>query len=592
MEYQGAGSFWTQLAATQGGFTMFAPRKIDELLRNPESSLVEILSDDEVISEFRSANPKLVSRLTDSEGLAFITNLIINRDLPQSLTDAERLKLPFIASELVACEVDQLMDAFVREVPGHRSPLDRLFDFIIEGNTDPTVIGYVVRVLSILTTRRGPIIDKYISESEEEIHQGLVEMCQDRSICDLVIKLMTEDEIRRFPSQFSLFEIIRKLRSSSAAENAIYILDSSLNRPGIMHERILQIFHKLEHQGRQEGYVAELIDYAINDRDITAINILSDLIFFCFKYSTRAAELVGGEASPATTTEFSSMPTPDVKPVLIDDSEDVRIGDDSDEDTPPQVSTVTAKFTPTPFTDFGYFLINSLSESINANTDGLIAEYAESPHRIQLLVSFLRLLSRLVTCANEDQLNAKFFAQISTQSIFNFPKSSAVHNLCQSCLISDTWTSLTSLENILSVFEKEAVKFLEISEKNSGGCYGHVCRISDRLVLVMGEDAIKKQLPDDGDILIAAAKRWNRVINCRLADAGTTTTGPAVNSPRSATPIVDFGIAGDFLDPPCWNGQLVSPIDSDNGGLTSARMVRSTGSISDDEDAENTTWAN
>jgi hypothetical protein len=172
-------------------------------------------------------------------------------------------------------------------------------------------------------------------------------------------------------------------------------------------------------------------------------------------------------------------------------------------------------------------------------------------------------------------------ARLVTVSIFHYPKSSALHNLCQACLISDSWSS-EEVEEILTIFAPQAVKFLEVSEKTSGGCYGHVCRIFDRCVSQLGEVNIRKIFPNDSDIILAAARRWSREIDSRLAD--TVTTGAAVNSPRSVahgiTPIVDFGID---------DNDCVAPIgDSpeNDWSSSSARMVRSAGSISDDEDNE------
>lgn len=588
MEYEGAGSFWAQLSASQGGEVLFMSRKIDELLKDQTSSLIDILSDDEVISEFRSANPKLVSRIVDTEGLKLLIDVITYRDLPDSLTPAQRLQLPFIATELVACEVDQLLDAFVREVPGQQSPIDRLFDFLIEGSCrDPTVLGYVSRVLSILISRRAQAVDKYIAESEGAIHQAFIDMCFDHSVCELVIRLLVEDDVRIFPAQFSLFTFVSKNRHGDD-NTGLYVLDNVLNRPGVMHERIVQIFQRFEKDARDTLGIAPLIDSALTDRDSGAMEILSLLIGFCFKYSSFSEMSTPHWESFLPSSSHSSS-THQPLPFAGGQDDDSCVFDDEE---PPKdfiAPPVTIpRFAPTPFTDFGHYLVESLSAAISANSDGLVEEFLDS---ITHLVSFFRIVYRVVSYSSSTpRIPTDFVAKICMHSMFKYPHSSAIHNLCRDCLTCSTW-SLGQLELMAQEFVPKAVKFLEISHKSSGGCYGHVCRILHHFVSEMGTDRIVTIFGDDSDMVLAASKRWIGEISVRLGANGGGGSSTSISSPRTAgaIPIVDIDIPDDMERPQSPPKQMVTQlvIEEELEPWSSQKMIRSNRSISDDENDEN-----
>ena len=594
MEYEGAGSFWAQLASSQGGEVLFMSRKIDELLKDQTSSLIEILSDDEVISEFRSANPKLVSRIVDTDGLKMLMDLVTYRDLPESLSAAQRLQLPFIATELVACEVDQLLDAFVREVPGHRAPIDRLFDFLIDGTCrDPTILGYVSRVMNIIISRRPAAVDKYIAESEAAIHGAFYDMCFDHSVCDLVVKLLTEDDVRIFPSQYSLFTLVSRNRQND--NTGLYVLDNVLNRPGVMHERIVQIFHRFEKEGREATGITALIDSALLDRDAAAMDILSLLLAFCFKYSSFSEMSTPHWESfipsqPASSFSFSSQPA---LPFSGGQDDDSCVFDDEEpkDNTPPLsqavVQTSVPRFAPTPFTDFGHYLVDSVTIIISSNEEGLVEEFMDS---ITHLVSFLRLISRVIFFSlGSPKISPEFVARIATEALFKYPHSSAVHNLCRDCLTSPTW-SPAQLDAASRIFVPRAVKFLEVSLKTSGGAFGHICRILDHFTSVMGADWVTETFQDDSDMVLAASKRWLGEINVRLGASG-------MSSPRTtgAIPLVDIDVPEDLDAPqPSKQHSVTSPKSTTQLSIeeneenepwsSSQKMIRSNPSISDDEE--------
>ena len=576
MEYEGAGSFWAQLASVQGGEVMFMSRKIDELLKDQSSSLVDILSDDEVISEFRSANPKLVSRIVDSEGLKMIVDLVTYHDLPTNLSTVQRLQLPFIATELVACEVDQLLDAFVRSVPGHRTPIDRLFDFIIDGTCrDPTILGYVSRVLAIVISRRPSSVDKYISESEEAIHHAFYDMCFDHSVCDLVIKLLIEDDVRIFPSQFSLFKLVSRNRFKN--NTGLYVLDNVLNRPGVMHDRIVQIFHKLEKEGR-DGLVPSLIDSALTDRDIGSMDILSLLIAFCFKYSSFS------EMSTPHWESFipQKLPQSTTQPPLPfaggQDDDSCVFDDEEPKDLVP--TQPIPRFASTPFTDFGYYMVDNLAVSISANSDGLVEEYMDS---ITHLVSFLRLISRVISyTSGAPKIPPDFVAKLCLESMMKYSHSSAIHNLSRDCLTFSSWTAV-QLDSVARSIIPKAVKFLEVTSRSSGGCFGHMCRILHHFTNELGADWVVDNFREDSDMVLAASKKWTGEINVRLNAFGTS----SMTSPRTAgsIPIVDIDIPPecDLKEPVI--SQIV--LEEETEPWSAHKMVRSNPSISDDEENKN-----
>lgn len=499
----------------------FAPRKIDELLRNPFSDLVDILSDEEAISEFRSGNPQLVSRVTASNGMTLIVNLLTNQDLPQSLTEQQRLQLPFIASELVACEVDALLDAFSREAPGHLSPQARLMEFLIEGSEcNPTVLGYVVRALLVLTNRRVSAVNKYVSDHEKVLSDALLDLMADKSVADLFFRFCLDEDIKGFRPDFN--GLFSRLNSENA-DNCIWLMDMIFGKPIMGNEERLQsVFDCLKIDFVDKNGLHALLQKASqNEDEITsraAMDILSILIQFSFTRPVITASAVSNSA-----WETFAAPAPSKNRFTIEDDED-----DScvfDDDMSPKPTVAPSRFGSSKYTDFGSLVVSAC------------ISFSPQTKSLSHLYSLMRLRARVIKYSDVRLTdNAKGIAESVTDAMYRYPNSSALHNACLDCIINDSLCE-DEIRVFASVFVPRAIEYLRSTSEISGGVRGHLNRILAYLSTVLGND-LPTTSEEDMAVIGQAIARW-RETDCRLADRDKQVPSRAP-SPQGATPIIDL----------------------------------------------------
>ncbi|KAI8991637.1 SIT4 phosphatase-associated protein-domain-containing protein [Mycotypha africana] len=82
---------------------------LETLLEKDNVTLEEVLEEDDILQEAKSQNPKLVDFLSKTERIESLLNYITATDLDES----KKFKYPFIASEIIACEIQPLIDAIV-----------------------------------------------------------------------------------------------------------------------------------------------------------------------------------------------------------------------------------------------------------------------------------------------------------------------------------------------------------------------------------------------------------------------------------------------------------------------------------------------
>ena len=531
MEYEGAGSFWSQLTITQEdqlGSTIVS-RRIDELLRNPLSSLVDILLDDEAISEFRSGNQKLVSRITEVDGMNMLLNLITSQEVDSSLTDSQRQQLPFVAAEFVACEVDAMLDAFTRVVPGQRTPLDRLFDFLILGNeTNPTVLGYLVRVLLVYTNRRVDIMDKYIAEHHDAIADALIEKVWDRSIADLMFRFCLDEDIRSFRLDFNkLFSHL----SEATCDNIVWLIDSIFGKPLLAsNDKVTVTFNHVSEDLISKGGLEKLSSAAFGDSSIASASC--DILAILVQYSfTRPAVTERGLSlgDSSTPTHLSGWETFSTKPATPATSS--RMDDDScvfdDELASPQ-SAATIPKTKDVFTAFGSALVSASIHRFSESKPGIGSDVVRD-------FSLLKLMARCVQYQEFDHVDPEALSALVCEALIAYPRSSAVHNLCRDCVVMGVVFSFPELKQMARRLGKEleAITALGASSRSQVGRM--LCFLQESL----GNAELLEQIGTERCALAESLiKEW-QTINTRLVDRQDKVP-TRVPSPHGVTPIIDL----------------------------------------------------
>ncbi|KAI8369972.1 SIT4 phosphatase-associated protein-domain-containing protein [Blakeslea trispora] len=87
----------------------FNSSTLDTLLDKEDVTLEEVLEEEDLLQEAKSMNPKLVEFLSKTEHVKALLNYIVATDLEES----KRFKYPFLASEIIACEIQPIIDAIV-----------------------------------------------------------------------------------------------------------------------------------------------------------------------------------------------------------------------------------------------------------------------------------------------------------------------------------------------------------------------------------------------------------------------------------------------------------------------------------------------
>jgi len=532
MEYEGAGSFWSQLTITEENQigACITSRIIDDLLRNPSSSIFDIISDDEAISEFRSGNTKMISRLTASDGIDALLNLVTLQNLPADLPETTRVHLPFIASELIACEIDALLDTFTREVPGQRNALDRLFDFLILGEvSDPTILGYVVRVLLVLINRRAATVDLYVKTHLEAIQEGLLELMSDRSVADLVFRLCLDESTKSFKLDY--IKLVSRISPENAV-NVLWLLDSMFGKPLLgNNEQVIANFLNLakdfQERGGLEIAFAKCFDSNMQVSSC-AFDILSILIQYAF---TRPTQAESGLSEPVGWDTFSStVPQPSSRMTIDDDS---CVFDD-EMNSPVSVG---ASSPGTPFTVFGTILVSQGTGLLNEQGINFFKNH--SLNSISNLFSLVRFVSRCAQYqADALRLSPALISEISVNSLARYQKSSAVHNLVRDCALFTN--DLSDITEIARSFTPFAIQNLESDSMKS-----HLMKILFHFESKLGFEVLVEIAGEDNRTVIARAVQKWKEIDTRLVDRQDKVP-TRTSSPQGVTPIIDLNVGDQW----------------------------------------------
>ena len=501
-------------------------RRIDELLRNPSSSLVDILLDEEAISEFRSGNAKLVSRITELDGMNMLLDLITSHDVSPELSVLQRQQLPFVASEFVACEVDAMLDAFTRIVPSQRTPLDRLFDFLIFGSeTNPTIIGYVVRVLLVLVNRRVELMDKYIAAHHEAIVDTLIEKMWDRSVADLLFRLCLDEDIRSFRLDFNkLFSHL----SEKSCEYTVWLISSVFGNPLLANnEKVTTTFKYMSFDLVNEGGLSKLAALAFTGTSVSVESAVFDILAILVQYSftrpvvTERGLSLGDSSSTGWETFASSQPTI---------SSASRMDDDScvfDDESPS--STLTASRSKDAFTSFGSAVVTECVIRINALPSNTITG------EVIRDFSLLRLVAKCVQFQESALLDPQVLARCVAAAFEQYPHSTAVHNACRDCLVLGSSYSFTELKDICNTFCQRLDAIASKSRTSRAHLGRILCRLQESLGNVEFLDQVGHERSSLANTLIS---EWQST-NARLVDRQDKVP-TRVPSPHGVTPIIDL----------------------------------------------------
>ncbi|GAB4829428.1 hypothetical protein Ancab_019099 [Ancistrocladus abbreviatus] len=162
---------------------------VETILDKENFTLEELLDEDEIIQECKALNSRLINYLREKPQVEQLIRYIVE----EASEDAEKsrtFKFPFIACEIITCEVDIILKTLVED----EELMNLLFSFLNPNRSHSTLLaGYFSKVVICLLLRKTVPLMHYI-EAHQEIIRQLVDLIGITSIMEVLIRLIGADE--------------------------------------------------------------------------------------------------------------------------------------------------------------------------------------------------------------------------------------------------------------------------------------------------------------------------------------------------------------------------------------------------------------
>ncbi|KAI8377499.1 SIT4 phosphatase-associated protein-domain-containing protein [Radiomyces spectabilis] len=189
-------------------FGIHNPSALDSLLDREDIELETILEEEDLLQEAKSHNQKLIDYLCKPDILAQLLSYITATD---DLEEPKKFKYPFLACEIIACEIPQIVDVIVLEkrqlledfwalLDRPTPPRRKVTDPVPSSDNDFTVLdslqaSYFCRVISVLLTKQTAEMVNFIRSDPDNL-QKILSHLHASAIMDLLLTLVRLEEIQ------------------------------------------------------------------------------------------------------------------------------------------------------------------------------------------------------------------------------------------------------------------------------------------------------------------------------------------------------------------------------------------------------------
>ncbi|KAG0373777.1 hypothetical protein BGX24_011249 [Mortierella sp. AD032] len=162
------------------------PSVIDHLLESGNVSLEELLEQDDLIQECKAQNPRLIEYLREPSVLQQLLSYITSDDLE----DRARFKYPFIACEVIACEVWGIFESALT----HSDMLVKFWEFLDRPPPlNPVQASYFAKVIGVFLMKKTNEMLSFIRSQPKVVPKLLLHMSTS-AIMDLLLKIISMEE--------------------------------------------------------------------------------------------------------------------------------------------------------------------------------------------------------------------------------------------------------------------------------------------------------------------------------------------------------------------------------------------------------------
>lgn len=230
MIFNFSGAFWGNLRNFRNS------QAFDELLSKPETTLEQVLDDEDVVQELKNQNPKLIALYAlfsfTPERLRDLLSLLVTEP-PLDADHRRGHKHPFLAAELIGCEAPQLLQSLFEDP----SLLSLFFSLLSSPSLNLTLAGYFSKLFHILTSRNSPRLLHTLCNPDSPYLPQLIQQINAKSIADCVLRVLVYDDGEEFVQERR--GIVEKLveitaESSEKAVNSVGILSDCLQKSSEM----------------------------------------------------------------------------------------------------------------------------------------------------------------------------------------------------------------------------------------------------------------------------------------------------------------------------------------------------------------------
>ena len=192
---------------------------IEEKLNNQNTTLEDLLQEDNIINELRNQNEKLINFFT-KEKIKKLIDYIIKEPKENDILKGH--KFPFIASEILNSDEDKILDYFIMNKSEEEFNLKKkkksdndiykndnldinknkieMFDYFLsfletKKELNYVLTGYFSRFFQLILSRKPIKILNYLFQEKKEIINQLLFHCNRKSICDLFSKILNFDNL-------------------------------------------------------------------------------------------------------------------------------------------------------------------------------------------------------------------------------------------------------------------------------------------------------------------------------------------------------------------------------------------------------------
>ena len=220
-------SFWRTF-----GFQSVSP--IDTILERDHFTLEDLLDEDDILTECKGQNKKLLEFLVNPDVLMKLVNYIL--DSPSHDEEKLRYKYSYLACEILCLDIWDISEAIFAS----EALLTSLWGFFSKpAPLDSLVCSYLTRICGVLLQRQ--IRESFVFlQQQPDVVSGFVTHLENPTVTELLLKLVSCDEVTGsgdFLNWLLSCELVPQMLSKLTVEHS-----------STLHENVVQAFESILEQ--------------------------------------------------------------------------------------------------------------------------------------------------------------------------------------------------------------------------------------------------------------------------------------------------------------------------------------------------------